>query len=52
MGEMLSRIRSGNVNLKKADNSSPRLEKKADKGNVMSEMAMLLVSGSHLIVVT
>lgn len=44
MAEMLSRIRSGNVNLKKVGSASPRPEKKAGKGNVMAEMAMLLVS--------
>ena len=44
MSEMLSRIRGGNVNLKKVGSVSPRPEKKAGKGNVMSEMAMLLVS--------
>ena len=41
MIEMMQRIRSGNVNLKKV---APSSDKPKD-GNVMAEMAKLLVSG-------
>jgi len=42
MADMLSRIRQGNVQLKKVNSSSPRAEKKPN--NVMAEMAKMLVS--------
>ncbi len=44
MADMLSRIRSGNVHLKKVreGGASPRADRKP--GNVMAEMAKLLVS--------
>ncbi len=49
MADMLSRIRSGNVHLKKVGQggASPRAERKP--GNVMAEMAKLLVS-THIII--
>ncbi len=45
MADMLSRIRGGNVHLKKVDSASPKATKKP--GNVMAEMAKLLVSNTH-----
>ncbi len=42
MADMLSRIRAGNVTLKKVDSASPKATNKP--GNVMTEMAKLLVS--------
>ena len=41
MLEMLQRIRSGNVNLKKV---APSTEKQSTSGGVMAEMAQMLVS--------
>ena len=44
MMDMMERIRSGNVQLKKVqENPSPKLQK-SGTGDVMSEMAKLLVS--------